>query len=70
MQTLHGIPVSPGVAMGRVLVFHSEDFFSAPEIKIREEDIPREIARFEEALTKTRAELLSIRRKISDGLKN
>ncbi|MBI4387716.1 MAG: phosphoenolpyruvate--protein phosphotransferase [Candidatus Omnitrophica bacterium] len=68
MQVLHGIQVSPGVAMGRVLVFHSEDFFSVGEIKIREEDIPREIARFEESLTKTRAELLSIRRKISDEI--
>ena len=68
MQVIHGIPVSPGVAMGRVLVFHSEDFFAVPESKIREEDVPREITRFEEALTKTRAELLSIRRKISDEI--
>lgn len=68
MQVLRGIPVSPGVAMGRVLVFHSEDFFAVPEVKIHDEDIPREIARFEEALTKTRAELLNIRRKISDEI--
>ncbi len=68
MQTLHGIPVSPGVAMGRVLVFHSEDFFSVPQFKIQDDEIPREIARFEEGLTKTRAELLNIRRKISDEI--
>ncbi len=68
MQTLHGIAVSPGVAMGRALVFHSEDFFAIPEIKIKDEEIPREIARFEEALTKTRAELLGIRRKISEEI--
>ena len=68
MQTLHGIPVSPGVAIGRVLVFHSEDFFSIPETKIEDTAIPHEIARFEEALTKTRAELLSIRRKISEEI--
>ena len=68
MQILHGIPVSPGVAMGRVLVLHREDFFSVPEARIQMSDIPNEIARFEEALTKTRAELLSIRRKISDEI--
>ncbi len=68
MQTFHGIAVSPGVAIGKALVFHSEDFFSIPETAISEDNIPREIARFEEALTKTRAELLNIRRKISEEI--
>lgn len=68
MQTFHGIAVSPGVALGKALVFHSEDFFSIPESAIPENKIPHEIARFEEALTKTRAELLNIRRKISEEI--
>lgn len=68
MQTFHGIAVSPGVAIGKALVFHSEDFFSIPETTITEDNVPREIARFEEALTKTRAELLNIRRKISEEI--
>lgn len=68
MQTFHGIAVSPGVALGKALVFHSEDFFSIPESAIPESNIPHEIARFEEALTKTRAELLNIRRKISEEI--
>ncbi|PIQ85698.1 MAG: phosphoenolpyruvate--protein phosphotransferase [Candidatus Omnitrophica bacterium CG11_big_fil_rev_8_21_14_0_20_45_26] len=68
MLVLHGIPVSPGFAIGQVRVFHSEDFFSIPAIHIHEDEVPREIARFEEALTKTRAELLGIRRKISNEI--
>jgi len=68
VQTFHGIAVSPGVALGKALVFHSEDFFSIPESAIPESNIPHEIARFEEALTKTRAELLNIRRKISEEI--
>jgi len=67
METLKGIPVSPGVAIGKALVFHGEDIV-APHRNIGEEDMPKEIARFEDALTKTRAELLKIRKQISEEI--
>ena len=68
MDTFHGIPVSPGVAIGKALVLRSEDFFAVAKTNIRQEDIPREIVRFEESLTKTRSELFSIRKKIAQDL--
>ncbi|OGX05242.1 MAG: phosphoenolpyruvate--protein phosphotransferase [Omnitrophica bacterium RIFCSPLOWO2_12_FULL_50_11] len=68
MQTLQGIAVSPGVAIGKALVLHSEDFFSVPEQHIAESEVAKEIVRFEEALTYTRAALLAVRKKIADDL--
>ena len=67
MIAVQGIPVSPGIAIGKASILHSEDL-SVPRVTISEDQAPREIARFEDALTKTRAELLGIRRKISEEL--
>ena len=67
MIAMRGIPVSPGVAIGKILLLHGEDL-SVPRVTISEDEVPREITRFEDALTKTRAELLGIRRKISQEL--
>jgi phosphoenolpyruvate-protein phosphotransferase (PTS system enzyme I) len=68
METFHGIPVSPGVAIGKALVLHSEDFFSAPKSHVPPSEVPTEIVRFEEALTKTRSDLLKVRKKIAKDL--
>ncbi len=68
MRKLTGIPVSSGVAIGRVFVLHAEDFLGAPKIRVTDEQIPKEITRFEDALTKTRAEILGIRKKLSEEI--
>lgn len=68
MQTLQGIPVSPGVAIGKALVLHSEDFFSVAERYVPPSEVAKEIVRFEEALTMTRADLLAVRKKIAVDL--
>ena len=65
MKRLKGIPVSPGVSIGKALVLRSEDSFNIPPRSVVLEDIPKEIARFEDALTRTRAEILGIRKKLS-----
>ncbi len=65
MEELKGIPVSPGVAIGKAHVLHSKDSFNVPERSVDEADISKEIARFEDALTRTRAAILGIRKKIS-----
>lgn len=65
---LNGIAVSPGVAVGKAFVLYAEDFQSIPHIKVSREKIPHEIARFEDALTKTRAEILGIRKKLSEEI--
>ncbi len=68
MERLKGIPVSPGVAIGTAYVIHSEISFNIPARNIPAEDISKEIARFEDALTRTRAEILGIRKKISSQI--
>ncbi len=67
MRTIKGIGVSPGVVIGTVKVLHAEEI-SVPKAHVKDSEIPNEIARFEDALTKTRAELLGIRRKISQEI--
>ena len=67
MKTIKGIAASPGVAIGKAFLLDSEDLLIPKKI-IKESGVPKEIARFEEALTKTRAEILSIRDKISQEI--
>lgn len=64
MKTLRGIAASPGIVIGPAYLVNSEDV-SIQKKPIKESQIPKEITRFQEALTKTRAEILSIRDKIS-----
>ncbi len=65
MKKLRGIGVSPGVVIGKVHVLHSDDSFTVPHQTVPAEEVPKEIARFEDALTRTRAEILGIRKKLS-----
>ena len=65
MEQLTGIPVSPGVAIGTAYVLHSDISFNIPAHAINDTDVWKEIARFEDALTRTRAEILGIRKKIA-----
>lgn len=54
--TLHGLAVSQGIAIGRAhLISHA--ILEVAHYAIKDKDIPREIARFEEALATVRAEL-------------
>lgn len=61
---LKGIPAAPGIAIGQAFLFDSTEFV-IPQSKILDKDIPKEIARFEEALIKTRSEILEVQKKIS-----
>ncbi|MBI3996204.1 MAG: phosphoenolpyruvate--protein phosphotransferase [Candidatus Omnitrophica bacterium] len=64
MNTLKGIPAAPGVAMGRVMFFDSEDIV-VPKRAITEDQVPYEVLRLEEALIKTRHQIISIQKKLS-----
>ena len=64
MKTLKGIAASPGIAIGKAFLLDNENIVVSKKA-IKESAIPQEIARFEEVLTKTRAEVLSIRDRIS-----
>jgi len=62
---LKGIPAAPGIAMGSGFILDRQDFIVPPRA-ILEHEIPVEIARFEEALIKTREEITSIQKKIME----
>ena len=61
---LKGIPASPGIAVGKAFLFDIRQLI-VTEKDIKQGAIPSEIARFEEALIKTRSEVLAIQKKIS-----
>lgn len=64
---LKGIPAAPGIAAGHAFILDKQDFVIPPRA-IMEKEIPIEIARFEEALIKTREEILTIQKKIKDQM--
>ncbi len=64
---LKGIAASPGIAIGKVFILDSEAY-TVIKREISEKDLPREIARFEDALIQTRQEILGIQERISDQL--
>ena len=61
---LQGIPASPGIAIGKAFLLDGEEL-PVEKQPISPESIPQEIARFEEALIKTRREIKEIQMKIS-----
>ena len=67
MQVLHGLGVSGGVAVGRAVCIRTRvgEVYRFP---IAEDDVERELARFEEALRRDRSELTRLRRKAGDEL--
>lgn len=64
---LKGIPAAPGVAFGSAFILDKQEFIIPPRA-IMEKEIPIEIARFEEALMKTREEILQIQKKIAEEM--
>jgi len=64
---LQGIGVSPGVVFGKAfLLTTEEDRFV--EREITPDDIPREVARFEDALIETRRQIHEIQQKVSAAI--
>ena len=64
MKVLKGIAASPGIVVGKAYVLDSEEM-AIPQKPIKESGIPKEITRFQDALTETRAEIQKIRDRIS-----
>ncbi len=67
MIVLRGIPAAPGVAIGKALLFDSEELL-VPRRPITEEQIPTELLRLEEALIQTRHQILNIQRRLSEEM--
>lgn len=64
---LKGHGVSPGVAVGPVYLVNNEEERYV-ERAIGEEEIEREISRFEDALIRTRSQLLDIQKRVSEAI--
>ena len=62
-----GIPISGGVARGKILLLGTPDH-SIPHRHISEEEIPHELQRFEQALIETREEIFEVKKKVSEGI--
>jgi len=67
MMTLKGIPAAPGIAMGKALFFDSEDLM-VPRRPITEDQISYELLRLEEALIKTRHQIIGIQKRLGKEL--
>lgn len=67
MKILTGIAAAGGIAIGRAMLLDHEDL-SVPAIPIPADKIADEILRFEDALTKTRAQILKIQHQITQEL--
>jgi phosphotransferase system enzyme I (PtsI) len=67
IRTYKGIGVSPGIAIGRALILEKQvaDVFRVP---IKSEDVPDEVARFRQALDKTKADLQQLKEKVSRSI--
>lgn len=62
-----GLGVSPGLARGRVFALRRDDE-RVPDHRIRPEDVPAEVARFEAALVATRVQILEMQARIAEAI--
>ena len=66
-KRFQGIGVSPGIARGTIFVYRTDDE-EPPVRRIAEAEIPGEIARFEQALIATRAQILEMQERIAEAI--
>jgi len=66
---LKGVPAAPGIVQGPTFILDKQDFIVPPRA-VMDKEVAIEIARFEEALIKTREEILEIQKKIGLELNN
>jgi phosphotransferase system enzyme I (PtsI) len=66
-RSFQGIGVSPGVARGKIYVYSVAEEV-VPEYDVAVADVPKEVARFEQALIKTREQLHELQDRIASGI--
>jgi phosphoenolpyruvate-protein phosphotransferase (PTS system enzyme I) len=67
METISGISAAPGIAIGRVFIY-SHDTPAIPRYEIAEEDVAREMERFQQAAANAHEELEQIKRGGADEI--
>jgi phosphotransferase system enzyme I (PtsI) len=66
-RVFRGIPVSPGVCRGKILVYGKSDD-CIPSYIVAESDLPREFQRLEQALVQTRQQIQEVQRKVEEAM--
>ena len=67
-RTFRGIPVSPGVCRGKILVLGKQNSEPAVRREIHDSEVAAELKRFEHALVNTRHQILEVQRQLNQGL--
>jgi phosphotransferase system enzyme I (PtsI) len=67
-RIFRGIPVSPGVCRGKVLVFGKPPDDLVPERHVAESELPEQVQRLEQALVETRRKILEVQRQVNQGV--
>jgi phosphotransferase system enzyme I (PtsI) len=67
-RIFRGIPVSPGVCRGKILLLGKPQTESLARRQIEESEVPAELKRFEQALVATRQQILEVQRQVTEGL--
>ncbi len=67
-RVFRGIPVSPGVCRGKILVLGKPQREAIARRVVSEADVPHELKRLEQALVETRQQILEVQRQVTEGL--
>src|SRR5438874_4875585 len=67
-RILRGIPVSPGVSRGKILVLSRPTEEVVLKQHVCEDEVPHQLRRLEQAIIDTRHEILEVQRQVSEGL--
>ncbi|HEY0455395.1 MAG TPA: phosphoenolpyruvate--protein phosphotransferase [Verrucomicrobiae bacterium] len=67
-KLLRGIPVSPGVCRGRILLLGKSQEDSIPRHHVPEADVPHQLQRLEAALVQTRRDIHGVQRQVTQAL--
>ncbi|HXI53767.1 MAG TPA: phosphoenolpyruvate--protein phosphotransferase [Candidatus Saccharimonadales bacterium] len=67
-RIFRGIPVSPGVCRGKIVVLGKGEDATVGRRLLAEEEIPEELKRLEHALVDTRRQILNVQRQLAEGL--
>ena len=67
-RIIRGIPVSPGVSRGKILVLGKTHEDKLPKHHVPEERVQHEVQRLEQALIETRHQILDVQRQVTRAL--
>lgn len=65
---MRGIPVSPGVCRGKILVLADERITCVPHYTVPSAEFPQEMERLEQAIVQTRHQLHDVQEKVRGGI--